>query len=103
MQGVFFIFWARFQIRKQTVCLCRYEPKRTDVDEARRQVDVQKVNAELLKKLKELDTELDFSTGYNNDDDDDEFDSFLFSHQSYTAKKTLRFNSTSIHSTTIFL
>ncbi|XP_026772648.2 pyridoxal-dependent decarboxylase domain-containing protein 1 isoform X3 [Pangasianodon hypophthalmus] len=41
----------------------RYEPKRTDVDEEKRQVEVEKVNAELLKKLKELDTELEFSTG----------------------------------------
>ncbi|KAK3552706.1 hypothetical protein QTP86_021133 [Hemibagrus guttatus] len=41
----------------------RYEPKRTDVDEVKRQVEVQKVNAELLKKLKELDTEMEFSTG----------------------------------------
>ncbi|XP_058270048.1 pyridoxal-dependent decarboxylase domain-containing protein 1 isoform X5 [Hemibagrus wyckioides] len=41
----------------------RYEPKRTDVDEVKRQVEVQKVNAELLKKLKELDTELEFSIG----------------------------------------
>ncbi|KAM9457863.1 pyridoxal-dependent decarboxylase domain-containing protein 1 isoform 2-T4 [Clarias gariepinus] len=41
----------------------RYEPRRTDVDDAKREVDVQKVNSELLKKLKELDTELEFSTG----------------------------------------
>ncbi|KAF5894752.1 pyridoxal-dependent decarboxylase domain-containing protein 1 isoform X2 [Clarias magur] len=41
----------------------RYEPRRTDADDVKREVDVQKVNSELLKKLKELDTELDFSTG----------------------------------------
>ncbi|XP_060758128.1 pyridoxal-dependent decarboxylase domain-containing protein 1 isoform X3 [Neoarius graeffei] len=41
----------------------RYEPKRTDVDEAKRQVEVEKVNVELLKKLKDLDTELEFSAG----------------------------------------
>ncbi|KAK2829691.1 hypothetical protein Q7C36_017681 [Tachysurus vachellii] len=41
----------------------RYEPKMTDLDEVKRQVEVQKFNAELLKKLKELDTELEFSTG----------------------------------------
>ncbi|XP_047656985.1 pyridoxal-dependent decarboxylase domain-containing protein 1 isoform X2 [Tachysurus fulvidraco] len=41
----------------------RYEPKMTDLDEVKRQVEVQKLNAELLKKLKEMDTELEFSTG----------------------------------------
>ncbi|XP_053473411.1 pyridoxal-dependent decarboxylase domain-containing protein 1 isoform X2 [Ictalurus furcatus] len=41
----------------------RYEPKTTDIDGAKRQVEVEKVNAELLKKLKDMDTELEFSTG----------------------------------------
>ncbi|TSQ23946.1 Pyridoxal-dependent decarboxylase domain-containing protein 1 [Bagarius yarrelli] len=41
----------------------RYEPKMTDVEETKRHLEVKKVNAELLKKLKELDTELEFTTG----------------------------------------
>ncbi|KAI5629467.1 pyridoxal-dependent decarboxylase domain-containing protein 1 isoform X1 [Silurus asotus] len=41
----------------------RYEPKRTDMDEAKRQVELEKVNTELLKKLNDLDTDLEFSTG----------------------------------------
>ncbi|XP_035383749.1 pyridoxal-dependent decarboxylase domain-containing protein 1 isoform X2 [Electrophorus electricus] len=41
----------------------RYEPRRTDLDEGRRHQQMEKINSDLLKKLKELDTDLDFSTG----------------------------------------
>uniref|UniRef100_A0AAR2M0R9 Pyridoxal-dependent decarboxylase domain-containing protein 1 n=1 Tax=Pygocentrus nattereri TaxID=42514 RepID=A0AAR2M0R9_PYGNA len=41
----------------------RYEPRRTDLEEGKRQQEVEKINSELMKKLKELDTDLEFSTG----------------------------------------
>nr|XP_055048520.1 pyridoxal-dependent decarboxylase domain-containing protein 1-like isoform X1 [Misgurnus anguillicaudatus] len=41
----------------------RYEPRNTDLDEDKRQKRVERVNSDLLKKLKELDTDLNFSTG----------------------------------------
>ncbi|KAI4887712.1 hypothetical protein NFI96_025035 [Prochilodus magdalenae] len=41
----------------------RYEPRRTDLDEGKRQQALEKINDELQKKLKELDTDLEFSTG----------------------------------------
>uniref|UniRef100_A0AAR2KLS1 Pyridoxal-dependent decarboxylase domain-containing protein 1 n=1 Tax=Pygocentrus nattereri TaxID=42514 RepID=A0AAR2KLS1_PYGNA len=43
--------------------VCRYEPRRTDLEEGKRQQEVEKINSELMKKLKELDTDLEFSTG----------------------------------------
>uniref|UniRef100_A0AAR2JJ90 Pyridoxal-dependent decarboxylase domain-containing protein 1 n=1 Tax=Pygocentrus nattereri TaxID=42514 RepID=A0AAR2JJ90_PYGNA len=36
---------------------------RTDLEEGKRQQEVEKINSELMKKLKELDTDLEFSTG----------------------------------------
>lgn len=41
----------------------RYEPRNTDLDEEKRQQRVEKINSELLKKLMELDTDLEFSGG----------------------------------------
>ncbi|XP_066499048.1 pyridoxal-dependent decarboxylase domain-containing protein 1 isoform X2 [Hoplias malabaricus] len=41
----------------------RYEPRRTDLDEGKRQQELERINTELLKKLKELDTDLQFSSG----------------------------------------
>lgn len=41
----------------------RYEPRNTDLDEDKRQKRVDRVNSDLLKKLKELDTDLNFSAG----------------------------------------
>ncbi|XP_067274893.1 pyridoxal-dependent decarboxylase domain-containing protein 1 [Pseudorasbora parva] len=41
----------------------RYEPRNTDLDEDKRQQMVEKINSELLKKLMELDTDLEFSGG----------------------------------------
>ncbi|KAL4659056.1 pyridoxal-dependent decarboxylase domain-containing protein 1-like isoform X3 [Arapaima gigas] len=41
----------------------RYEPSAEDLDNSRRQLEEEKVNSELLKKLKELDSDLEFSTG----------------------------------------
>lgn len=41
----------------------RYEPRNTDLDEDKRQQRVEKINSELLKKLMELDTDLEFSGG----------------------------------------
>ncbi|XP_076852222.1 pyridoxal-dependent decarboxylase domain-containing protein 1 isoform X3 [Brachyhypopomus gauderio] len=41
----------------------RYEPRRTDLDEGKRQQQMEKINGDLLKKLKELETDLEFSTG----------------------------------------
>ncbi|XP_030646509.1 pyridoxal-dependent decarboxylase domain-containing protein 1 isoform X2 [Chanos chanos] len=41
----------------------RYEPRGTDLDESKRQQESEKINSDLLKKLKELDTDLTFSTG----------------------------------------
>lgn len=47
------------------VCMffIRYEPRNTDLDEEKRQQRVEKINSELLKKLMELDTDLEFSGG----------------------------------------
>ncbi|XP_057202423.1 pyridoxal-dependent decarboxylase domain-containing protein 1 isoform X4 [Triplophysa rosa] len=39
----------------------RYEPRNTDLDEDKRKNRVERVNSDLLKKLKELDTDLNFS------------------------------------------
>lgn len=41
----------------------RYEPRRTDLEEEKMQQELEKINTELLKKLRELDTDLEFSTG----------------------------------------
>ncbi|XP_007235396.3 pyridoxal-dependent decarboxylase domain-containing protein 1 isoform X1 [Astyanax mexicanus] len=41
----------------------RYESRRTDLEEGKRQQELEKINTELLKKLRELDTDLEFSTG----------------------------------------
>ncbi|XP_072549873.1 pyridoxal-dependent decarboxylase domain-containing protein 1 isoform X2 [Salminus brasiliensis] len=41
----------------------RYEARRTDLEEGKRQQELEKINTELLKKLRELDTDLEFSTG----------------------------------------
>ncbi|XP_057202431.1 pyridoxal-dependent decarboxylase domain-containing protein 1 isoform X11 [Triplophysa rosa] len=41
----------------------RYEPRNTDLDEDKRKNRVERVNSDLLKKLKELDTDLNFSVG----------------------------------------
>uniref|UniRef100_A0A8D0CH88 Pyridoxal-dependent decarboxylase domain-containing protein 1 n=1 Tax=Scleropages formosus TaxID=113540 RepID=A0A8D0CH88_SCLFO len=41
----------------------RYEPRAEELDDSRRQLEVEKVNSELLKKLNELDSDLSFSTG----------------------------------------
>ncbi|XP_051572000.1 pyridoxal-dependent decarboxylase domain-containing protein 1 isoform X1 [Myxocyprinus asiaticus] len=41
----------------------RYEPRSTDLDEDKRQQSVEGINSDLLKKLKELDTDLSFSIG----------------------------------------
>ncbi|XP_056607738.1 pyridoxal-dependent decarboxylase domain-containing protein 1 isoform X2 [Triplophysa dalaica] len=41
----------------------RYEPRNTDLDEDKRKKRVERVNGDLLKKLKELDTDLNFSVG----------------------------------------
>ncbi|XP_062874851.1 pyridoxal-dependent decarboxylase domain-containing protein 1 [Trichomycterus rosablanca] len=41
----------------------RYESRRADLGEDKREQELRKINTELLKKLRELDTELDFSTG----------------------------------------
>ncbi|KAL6476436.1 hypothetical protein MHYP_G00149350 [Metynnis hypsauchen] len=41
----------------------RYEPRRTDLEEGKREQAMEKINGELMKKLKELDTDLEFSTG----------------------------------------
>ncbi|RXM37159.1 Pyridoxal-dependent decarboxylase domain-containing protein 1 [Acipenser ruthenus] len=41
----------------------RYEMSREEPDESKRQVELEKINSVLLKKLKELDSDLTFSTG----------------------------------------
>nr|Q66HY8.1 RecName: Full=Pyridoxal-dependent decarboxylase domain-containing protein 1 [Danio rerio]AAH81619.1 Pyridoxal-dependent decarboxylase domain containing 1 [Danio rerio] len=41
----------------------RFEPRTTDLDEDKRQDRVEKINSDLLKKLMELDTDLNFSGG----------------------------------------
>ncbi|KAA0705554.1 Pyridoxal-dependent decarboxylase domain-containing protein 1 [Triplophysa tibetana] len=41
----------------------RYEPRNTDLDEDKRKKRVERVNGDLLKELKELDTDLNFSVG----------------------------------------
>ncbi|XP_051570257.1 pyridoxal-dependent decarboxylase domain-containing protein 1-like isoform X2 [Myxocyprinus asiaticus] len=41
----------------------RYEPRSTDLYEDKRQQRVERINSDLLKKLKELDTDLSFSVG----------------------------------------
>lgn len=41
-----------------------YEPQMEDVDESKKKQGVRKVNAELLKKLQELETDIVFSTGW---------------------------------------
>uniref|UniRef100_A0A3B1JKA6 Pyridoxal-dependent decarboxylase domain-containing protein 1 n=1 Tax=Astyanax mexicanus TaxID=7994 RepID=A0A3B1JKA6_ASTMX len=41
----------------------RYESRRTDLEEGKRQQELEKINTELVKKLRELDTDLEFSTG----------------------------------------
>ncbi|XP_051987356.1 pyridoxal-dependent decarboxylase domain-containing protein 1-like isoform X2 [Xyrauchen texanus] len=41
----------------------RYEPRSTDLSEDKRQQRVERINSDLLKKLKELDTDLSFSVG----------------------------------------
>lgn len=41
----------------------RYEPRNTDLDEDKRTMRVERVNSDLLKKLKELDTDVNFSVG----------------------------------------
>lgn len=46
-----------------TTALHRYLPRSEEPDAGRRQQEVEKVNSDLLRKLKELDADLSFSTG----------------------------------------
>ncbi|KAJ8246031.1 hypothetical protein GJAV_G00262910 [Gymnothorax javanicus] len=41
----------------------RYEPSSDELDDAKRQLEVEKINSDLLKRLQELETDLTFSTG----------------------------------------
>ncbi|XP_036383807.1 pyridoxal-dependent decarboxylase domain-containing protein 1 isoform X1 [Megalops cyprinoides] len=41
----------------------RYEPSSEEPDDSKRQLEVEKINSDLLKKLQELDADLSFSTG----------------------------------------
>lgn len=45
------------------VLMSRYEPQTDGADESRKKQELKKLNAELLKKLQELDTDISFSTG----------------------------------------
>lgn len=45
------------------VLMSRYEPQTDGMDENRKKQELKKINAELLKKLQDLDTDIVFSTG----------------------------------------